>query len=207
MSVLGIDRIEASLLNMLLPAGFIVGAPLVGWFVDRPGRAKTQVLAITLIAETLLWVAIARIAGGLGTVGMALVLATLGLTVGGMATVFWALLRDATPAPILGLTTGMLNLAPFLGSALLQVWTGAILDRVGQVGGHYPPEAFEQGVLGVPAGHGPSDRSDVGFQAQAGAGQPGRGARPLKALLTPRHRARIPGTDRPGGESSRRLWR
>jgi sugar phosphate permease len=144
MSVLGMDRIEASLLNMLIPAGFIVGAPLVGWLVDRPGRGKTQVLAITLIAETLLWVAIARIAGGLGTVGMALVLAALGLTVGGMATVFWALVRDATPAPILGLTTGMLNLAPFLGSALLQVWTGAILDRVGQVGGHYPPEAFER---------------------------------------------------------------
>ena len=41
----------------------------------------------------------------------------------------------------------MLNPAPFLGVALLQVVTGAILDRVGRVDEMYPPEAYQQAFL------------------------------------------------------------
>jgi len=144
MSALGMNRIQASLLNMLLPAGFIVGAPFFGWVVDRIGRHKVRVLVANLVAETLLWIGVVWGAGWLGTTGMALVLASLGFAVGGMATAFWAMVRAATPGPILGLTTGLLNTAPFLGSALFQVWTGAILDSLGQVGGAYPPAAYQK---------------------------------------------------------------
>ncbi|MBW2343204.1 MAG: hypothetical protein JRF53_04185 [Deltaproteobacteria bacterium] len=34
-----------------------------------------------------------------------------------------------------------------MGVAILQVWTGAILDRVGRVDGVYPPEAYNDVFL------------------------------------------------------------
>ena len=37
---------------------------------------------------------------------------------------------------------GLMNPFPMLGIAVFQVWTGAILDRVGRVNGIYPPEAY-----------------------------------------------------------------
>jgi MFS family permease len=53
---------------------------------------------------------------------------------------------------ILGLTSGMLNPAPFFGVAVYQVLTGAILDRAGRVGDLYPLSGFRNAFLACLAG-------------------------------------------------------
>ena len=69
-------------------------------------------------------------------------LVVLGATTGGLATVLWALVRETTPGPILGTTTGLLNPFGLLGAASLQMLTGALLDRVDRVNDVYPPAAY-----------------------------------------------------------------
>jgi MFS family permease len=147
MSTLGLHRMQASLLNMVLPVGFMLGAPLGGRMADRLGARKVNLLLGLLTAQCLIWTGITGTSGAVGVWGMVALLVGLGLATGGMAATFWALVRDGTPAPILGATTGLLNPAPFLGSALLQVSTGAILDAFGRSAGTYPPEAFSRAFL------------------------------------------------------------
>ena len=49
----------------------------------------------------------------------------------------------------MGLTAGLLNPAPFLGVAVFQVLTGAILDRAGRTGETLPDTGLSERIHGV----------------------------------------------------------
>ena len=59
MSVLQIDRLHASQLNMVLPLGFMMGAPLSGWISDRISTQKTDMFIGLLGLITLSWLILA----------------------------------------------------------------------------------------------------------------------------------------------------
>jgi sugar phosphate permease len=147
MTVLNLDRLHASELNMLVPFGFILGAPLTGWLTDKVFRNKVHVLICILAIMTGTWVGLTFGAHALGTGGMIPLLLIMGGTTGGLGTVLWAVVHATTSGSILGITTGLLNPSPFLGVACLQIWTGAILDHVGRVDGIYPPAAYRNAFL------------------------------------------------------------
>ena len=74
-------------------------------------------------------------------------LLVMGIVAGGFISILWGIVRETTPVEIMGLTTGMLNPAPFFGVAVLQVLTGAILDRAGRVGDLYPLSGFKNAFV------------------------------------------------------------
>jgi len=100
-----------------------------------------------MFIHLIVWVGITFAERTLGVGGMIPLLLIMGGTAGGFGTIFWALVRDTTPVPVIGLTSGLLNPAAFLGVAIYQMWTGAILDRVGRIGDLYPPAAFREAFL------------------------------------------------------------
>ena len=143
MSAFGLERLHASWLNMLVPVGYIVGAPLSGWLADLVFKDKAHLLVTLLSILTVAWIAITYGSHILGMPGMALFFLVLGGACGGLGTTLWATARETTPRHILGLTTGLLNPFPLLGMAVMQGWTGAILDSTGKINGMYPPVAFK----------------------------------------------------------------
>ena len=147
MSMFGLDRMFASELTMATAVGFMVGAPVSGWLADRVFHDRVRILTNILLVKIVIWCVL--IWGGtfLSSSGMAPVLFVMGVLAGGFATALWAIVRETTPEPVMGITTGLLNPSPFLGVAVFQVVTGAILDRVGRTGGIYPPEAFRDAFL------------------------------------------------------------
>jgi MFS family permease len=147
MTVLGIERIFASKLNMLIPVGVIIGAPFFGWLTDRFSFNKRNTLTAILTVYTLTWVGIIFFFTQLGTAGLSLVLLVMGIATGGFISTLWGIVQEITPLEILGLTSGMLNPAPFFGVAIFQVLTGAILDRAGRVGDLYPLSGFRNAFL------------------------------------------------------------
>jgi MFS family permease len=147
MTVLGIERIFASKLNMLIPVGVIIGAPFLGWLTGRFLLNKGNTLFAILILYTLTWVAIIFFCSQLGTTGLSLVLLVMGIATGGFISTVWGIVQEITPSEILGLTSGMLNPAPFLGVAAFQVLTGAILDRTDHVGDLYQLSGFRKAFL------------------------------------------------------------
>ncbi len=142
MTVFEIDRIFASKLNMLIPVGVIIGAPFFGWLTDRFSLSKRNTLSAILFVYTLTWVGIIFFFTRLGVVGSSLLLLVMGIATGGFISTLWGIVQETTPSEILGLTSGMLNPAPFLGVAVFQVLTGAILDQAGRVGDLYPLSGF-----------------------------------------------------------------
>lgn len=151
MSRLGLERLQASIINMLLPIGLIVGAPLLGRLADRMARNRVELLLAVASAQCLIWIILA-LGLGSGIIFISSLFLCLGVAAGGLATSFWGVVRAATPTRYLGITTGLLNPAPFLGSALMQVLTGAILDCVGKERGLYPPHGYELAFWACAAG-------------------------------------------------------
>jgi MFS family permease len=147
MAALGIEHIFASKLNMLIPVGVIMGAPVVGWLIDRFSLNKGNTLILILSVYTFTWVGIIFLFSQLGAGGLSLVLLVMGIATGGFISTLWGIVRETTPLEILGLTSGMLNSAPFLGVAVFQVLTGAMLDRAGRVGDLYPLSGFKNAFL------------------------------------------------------------
>lgn len=142
MTTLNLDRLHAAGLTMLIPIGFIVGAPLTGWLSDKVFHNKAHILICILALMTGIWVGLTFGVHALGRGGIIPLLLFMGGATGGLGTTLWALVRETTPDPILGLATGLLNPSPLLGAATLQMWTGTILDHVGRVDGIYPPAAY-----------------------------------------------------------------
>jgi len=147
MTALKVDRIFASNLNMVIPIGVIIGAPGVGWMTDRFALKNEKTLTGILVVYALTWSGILFFGASLEAVGMAVIFLVMGVATGGFITTLWGLVRETTPSETLGLTSGMLNPAPFLGVAAFQVLTGAILDRAGQVDGLYPLSGFRDVFL------------------------------------------------------------
>ncbi len=144
MSVLEVTQMEASRLNMLIPLGFLVGAPFSGWLADRVFKNKAHILVVIIALQAGIWAG--YVSGGhiLGLGGMIPLLVLMGGSAGGFATALWGLVRESTPAPVLGATSGLLNPAPFFGVAVIQVLTGAVLDRVSPGGDVYSPAAYRE---------------------------------------------------------------
>ncbi len=142
MSSLGIERIYASKLNMLIPMGFIVGSPLIGWLSERLLWPKITTLRIIISIYFISWIGITFCHAWLGAVGLSTMLLGMGVVAGGFISVFWGVIRETTPDKTLGMVSGILNPAPFLGVAVFQVVTGAILNRNERVDGLYPLSGF-----------------------------------------------------------------
>lgn len=147
MSILKLDALHASALNMLIPVGFIIGAPLAGWVSHRIFRTRVDMLLCLLVLMTVVWAVLSFACPVLTTGGMIALLLIIGGIAGGFGTNIWTLVREMTPSHILGLTSGLLNIFPLLGPAILQIVTGAILDRTGRLDGIYPPAAYRDAFL------------------------------------------------------------
>jgi sugar phosphate permease len=147
MAVLGTERIFASKLNMLIPVGVIIGAPFFGWLTDWFSLNKRNTLIVILILYSLTWMGVIFIFSQLGTAGISMTLLLMGIAAGGFISTLWGIVQETAPPDILGLISGMLNPAPFLGVAAFQVLTGAILDRSSRVGDLYPLSGFRNAFL------------------------------------------------------------
>jgi len=147
MATLGVERIFASKLNMLIPVGVIIGAPFFGWLIDRFSLDKKNIFIVILTIYTLTWVGVTFFSSQLWTVGLSLMMLLMGIFAGGFISTLWGIVRDILPPEILGLTSGILNLSPFLGVGAFQVLTGAVLDRAGRVGDLYPLTGFKNAFL------------------------------------------------------------
>ncbi|MBI9083457.1 MAG: MFS transporter [Desulfobacterales bacterium] len=152
MAAFGIERILASKINMLIPLGVIIGAPAFGWLGDRFSRNKARILTAIIVIYSTTWAAMIWFFQWLGIPGTAAVFFVMGVVTGGFISILWGIVRETTPSRILGLTSGLLNVAPFLGVAAFQVITGAILGRNGRVGQAYAQAGYHQAFLACLAG-------------------------------------------------------
>lgn len=147
MSLFHIDRDYASMINVALPIGNILGAPFFGRLGDRVfgDRVHLLIFLIALLACT--WLALTFLSCQLGIRGVMILYAVLGSLSGGLGTTLWATVQAKTPSTIMGLMSGLMNPFPLLGIAVMQGVTGKIIDHAGKVGNVYASKGYRNGFF------------------------------------------------------------
>ena len=142
MSQFNLDRDYASMINVALPIGYMLGAPFFGRLGDRVFGDRVQLLTVLLALLTCTWFALTFLPRLLGLGGVTALYAIAGGLAGGIGTTLWATAQAKTPPAIMGLMSGLMNPFPLLGMAVMQGVTGAIVNRAGKVGDVYAPEGY-----------------------------------------------------------------
>ena len=145
----GYGRMAAGGLLMLIPLGFIIGAPLVGFFSDRLSTGRKQVILLTLGASLACWSVFlltgAKPPGAL----IGPLFLVIGICGGGTLSLYFSMVRDLFPPWLTGTAIGLMNPAAFLGTALFQPFSGYLMDLVGRIGTAYPREAYHHMFIAV----------------------------------------------------------
>jgi sugar phosphate permease len=147
MSLFDLDRDYASLINVALPIGYMLGAPFFGRLGDRVFGDRVHLLTFLFALLTCAWLALTFLPRLLGLGGVTALYAIVGGIAGGVGTTLWATAQAKTPPAIMGLMSGLMNPFPLLGMAVMQGVTGAIVNRAGKVGSVYAPEGYRNAFL------------------------------------------------------------
>jgi MFS family permease len=128
----GFDYATAVLRSAIVPVGWIIGCPLLGFLSDRVGRRKPVIVAgAVVLLACLAWI--------LYGPADALPPYVLGLVAGlasGSAMLPYTVIKEANPPAVSGTATGVVNFLNFTFSALLGPVFGARLMRIS--GGETP---------------------------------------------------------------------
>jgi len=145
----GLEYASAVMRSAAVPVGWIVGCPVLGLASDRLGRRKPVIIASALVLfACLVWILYGR-----ADVFPPYVV---GLTAGlasGAAMLPYTVIKEANPAHVSGMSTGVVNFLNFTFSALLgPVFARLLTSVAGGAGpmslGHYQT-AFQPLLYGV----------------------------------------------------------
>ena len=145
----GFDYPTAVLRSSMVPLGWIIGCPLLGFVSDRIGRRKPVIVAgAVVLLLCLIWILYGR--------ADVLPPYVLGLVAGlasGAAMLPYTVIKEANPPQMSGTATGVVNFLNFTFSALLGPVFASMLTRASggapeMTLGHYQ-SAFQPLVFGV----------------------------------------------------------
>lgn len=131
----GLSRSLAGLVTALITAGTIVSWPIAGFISDRLGRRKPLYL-FSQAMSAVICLGFALLVPGSGFGAAAVVAGLTGLLLGGMVTPF-VMVTELFPPELVGTASGVVNTFCFVGSLLIPVALGYVLDRTGSF-----PNAF-----------------------------------------------------------------
>ena len=120
----GFEYAEAVIRSAMVPAGWIIGCPLLGYISDRIGRRKPVIVVSALV----LLLSLAWILHGRSEVLPPYVLGLLMGVASGAAMIPYTVIKEANPARVSGTSTGVVNFINFTFSALLgPVFAGRLM--------------------------------------------------------------------------------
>lgn len=126
---LGAPQSRAGLVTSLMTAGGIVSWPLAGFVADRLARRKA-IFLLSQAASCLVSLGFAWIVPGLSLSGAAAVAIASGIIIGGMITGF-LMVVELFPVELAGSATAVMNTCSFVGSLIIPVLLGRIIDLTG----------------------------------------------------------------------------
>ncbi|AAB90333.1 conserved hypothetical protein [Archaeoglobus fulgidus DSM 4304] len=141
MDVYGMQREEAGGVLMMVGLGTILGAPIIGFLSDKVFRTRKWFLVAAGIGFTFTMAPLVFFTASLTVFQLYAISFLIGLF-SAAGPVAYALIKESYPLEVTGLATSIVNVFPFFGGALFQVFMGYLMDTVGMVDGSYPPEAY-----------------------------------------------------------------
>lgn len=140
--VYGVSKAEAGTILSLSAVGLMAGSPLVSFLSNRVFRARKPVLVLSSIFSLCLIAALAFATASLPLSALYLICLGIGATTGSVVVVAFTAVKELFPLQIAGTATGLINLFPFAGGAVLQPLLGYILERNGRVAENFATAGY-----------------------------------------------------------------
>jgi len=140
--VYGISKAEAGTILSLSAVGLMAGSPLVSFLSNRVFRARRPVLILASIFSLCLIAFLAFATASLPRPALYLICLGIGATTGSAVVVAFTAVKELFPLRIAGTATGLINLFPFAGGAVLQPLLGYILERNGRVAENFAAAGY-----------------------------------------------------------------
>jgi len=128
----GFDYGQAVIRSAMVPIGWIIGCPLLGFFSDRLGRRKPVIVAGGLV----LLACLAWILYGDARIVPPYVIGIIAGIASGSAMIPYTVIKEANPAELNGTSTGLMNFLCFTFSAVVGPVFGWVMESVS--GGRQP---------------------------------------------------------------------
>ncbi len=141
--VFGLSRARAGWLLMLLPVGFALGSVSFGMLINKFAMGRRRVLLYSTVICVVCWGSLIALNERSPYPVIIPLFLILGICVGGLLPILMTVVKELFPLWLTGTAVGLMNPAAFLGTALLQPFTGMLLDTTGTPeSGAYPLLAY-----------------------------------------------------------------
>lgn len=124
----GMTKAQAASIISLIPLGMVFGCPLSGYFADKIFKSRFKVLVTGIIITIALWIPLVFMVNSLSP-GFIKVLMFLYGFFNGFFVVMYANLKENVEPAVQGTATGFLNTFVFVGGAVFQNITSAIIAK------------------------------------------------------------------------------
>jgi sugar phosphate permease len=140
--VYGMSKTEAGGVLNMLAVGMVVGSPLLSWLSDRVLHSRRKVLLLASILLLVLATWLALFTADFSRPLLYLWFFLFSLASSASVVVAFACAKELFPLEMAGTSTGMVNLFPFTGGAILQPALGALLQMQSGQAAVYTVEAY-----------------------------------------------------------------
>jgi MFS family permease len=119
-----------SWLIISLPIGYFIGSYLAGYLSNTFFCSRKLPLQLSLIALLICWAIISLFPGEVSEYLLVIILSLLGLSIGTISPIVFAIITDITPQSKQGIVFGIVNPFSVLGIFIFQILTGGIIDYI-----------------------------------------------------------------------------
>lgn len=147
MQVYGLGKSQVGHILSMLAVGLIIGGPLLSYLSNRFFKARKPVLIISSVVLIIITAVLAFYTERIPVTGLYLVCLGLGIFSCGVVVIGFTTTKELFPVQIAGTATGLINLFPFAGGAVLQPLLGYILEGHTRFQGGFALAGYQQAFL------------------------------------------------------------
>jgi sugar phosphate permease len=128
----GLDNIQTGNVLAMATLSMIVFSPVTGWVSNRVGRKPVMIAGSVGVILVVIWPVLFTTTLPLWS--LFVLVFCLGVFGSAVVVVGFTTAKELFPVAIAGTSTGLINLFPFAGGAVMQPVLGAVLEHFGRVG-------------------------------------------------------------------------
>ncbi|MGD9971667.1 MAG: MFS transporter [Desulfatirhabdiaceae bacterium] len=131
--VYGMNRFESGRILSMLAIGMIVGSPLLSYLSTHVVKGRKPVFVVSAIMMMGITGILTVFIDQLPKISLYLIFLGIGIFSSAIVVIGFTATKELFPVQIAGTATGLVNLFPFAGGAIMQPFTGYLLERQGRM--------------------------------------------------------------------------
>jgi len=147
MQIYGLSKAQTGHILSMLAVGLIIGSPFLSYLSNSVFKARKPVLILSSIVLLCLTALLAFYTDSIPYTGLYLVYLGLGIFSCAVVVIGFTTTKELFPVRMAGTATGLVNLFPFAGGAVLQPLLGYVLEKHTQTQGTFTLAGYQQAFL------------------------------------------------------------